>query len=302
MKPSVLALSLISLMFFSFQAEAQHLTQLGERLSSCKNLENDDFLITYNDALNPEAKSKMQSDQLRTAIVDADNCFRVGTELKLVLENDDFPFLGRGLVEEMKIVRKDQLLTDSLNEFSHNSTRSYIAANPARRYAIIRFKVTEKIEAAYVNEKYQRLPSCFPAYSDWEAMPVDEKLHADIRSKKVRAQIWNGTYNCYKVGIFTEMYLKRERRDEKDAKKERQQEPEQESLGYIVPTELFLVHYTNLEQKHADLLGENLADLKQTMEKKKEIDGGWVTMVHFNYEAIHPKDLPEDDEDSSTAD
>ncbi len=291
MKSITFCLSLLSLMFFAQAAQAQHLTKLGERLSICKNLESDDFLIQYNDALRPEVKSLLENNKLQTAIVAADNCFRVGTELKIELLNDDLPFLGRGILEELKVVSKNQLLADPLNTFSSNSTKNFIESTPARKYALLKFKVTEKIQEAYVNEKFKRLPSCFPAFNDWEYSPQSEDSIKDIKAGKTTAFIWNGTSNCYKVGILTELLLEKERREDPPT-----------SYGYIVPTELFLVHYTNLNQKHADLLGERLSQLKKRMAEKKEIDGGWVTMVAFEYQAINPKDLPvEDPEDSETS-
>lgn len=286
MKPAFAINSLILLMFFTATAQAQHLTKLGERLSTCKNLETDDYIIQYDDNLAPEAQSLFTSDKLHTALVNADNCFRIGTELKLQLAKGDSPYLGRGLLEEMKIVSKSQLASDSLNEFSKNATGSFVKSNSARDYAILRFKVTEKIEEAYTNEKYKRLPSCFPSYSDWEAIPLDQTEASDIKAGKTKALIWNGTFNCYKVGIYTEISVKQENRPET-------------SGGYIIPTELFLVHYTNLNQKHADLLGESLSKLKDKLAQKKDVDGGWVSMVAFDYQEIHPKDLPPSEEDQT---
>ena len=107
----------------------------------------------------------------------------------------------------------------------------------------------------------------------------------DIKSGKTKAQIWNGTFNCYKIGIFVEMNIQRiQREDAPDP-----------THGYIVPNELFLVHYTNLSQKHADLLGESLSGLKTRMAEKKDVDGGWVSMVAFDYHPVHPKDIPQEE-------
>ena len=61
-------------------------------------------------------------------------------------------------------------------------------------------------------------------------------------------------------------------------------------LGSIIPTELHLVHYTHLTDKHAALVGEKLSDLKKRMAEKKEIDGGYTTIVVFNYLEPRVKD------------
>ena len=282
MKSINLVISLILLTFLASTAVAKPITKLGERFSSCKNLEKDDFLITFQNPLKKEAKTLLEKDQLRTAIVKSPKCFRVGTEIQLNVEKEDIPFWGRGLIESMEQLSKDQILKSNKTGYTKSALRSFVKNSPAKKYEIIQFKVTEKIEEAVVTEKYKRLNSCFPAYGDWESLRLkDPATVKNIQSGKTKAIMWNGTFNCYKIGVYTEIVLQTE-------------EPSPDDLGYIVPAELHLVHFTSLTQEHAKLLGQPLSKLKKSMEEKIEVDGGYLTMVVFDFEKVHPKDLEEE--------
>lgn len=277
MKTTITALSLILLTFLASSAQATELAKLGERLSTCQNLEKDDSMVTYDLSLQREAKTRFENDRLNTAIIAEPDCFRVGTEIQLNLQNDTIPYLGRGLIEKLEVLSKEQLASSTKTGFTKSAVNSFIKNTPAKQYGLIQFKVTEKVEEAVVTEKYKRLNTCFPANGDWEAIRLkDMDSVKNIQDKKTKALIWNGTFNCYKVGVYTEMVL--------------QSENPETGLGFIIPTELHVVHYTNLGQKHADLLGENLSDLKTKMAEKKDLEGGYVTMVVFDYEKTHPNE------------
>ena len=295
MKTIVFSFLLISLNFFSVDAQAVVLNKLGERLSSCKNLENDDYKIVYAADLQREAKNLFTDDKLTTALVVSPDCYRVGTEIDLNLASDLKPYFGKALLKEIHVLNQSELLSSKANDFSKPATREFIRNNPAKTYGVLKFKLTQKIAPYTVTDKYKRLPTCFPSYNDWEAIRLpDDKMAKDIQSGKTKGLIWNGTFNCYKVGVYTEMILPT------DNARPKTEGQEPESLGYIIPTELHVVHYTDLTNDHANLVGEHLSALKKKMEEKKDLEGGYVTLVGFDFEKVHPKDKPKEEEEQIT--
>lgn len=270
----------VLILFFSlypFYSKAKELTQLGERSNLCENLETDEIAITYDRSLRYEAKNLWESQQLNTAIVSQPNCYRVGTEVRLNIENETIPYLGKAFIKNIRILNARDLSQNKSTGFSKNTVSSYIEKNPSNEYGLITYKVTERIEESVLKEKYDRLKSCFPSFSDWETLPLKEDqqdLLQQIQQRKKTAFIWNGTYNCYKVGVYTEILFPG---------------TQPKANGYILPTELQLVHFTNLKQKHADLLGISLNQLKEDLTKDKELDGGYVTIVVFEYLNTEPQ-------------
>ena len=254
------------------QASAVTLNALGQRLSTCQNLESDNFLVEFDNNFKATAKSLYDNDRLTTAIVASPECFRVATEIKLQLSNETIPFLGRALIKDIKILTKSQLLKDKSTPYSQSSIISFIKANSVQKYGIISFKLTEKIGEAFVDTKFQRLPSCFTSYGDWESFRISEEnidIVTGIQNGSKRALIWNGTFNCYKIGTKVPINVIKKAREE---------------YGLIIPTQLYIVHYTNLTQKHAELLGEDLTKLKERMAKKKDLEGGYTTIIAFDYQ------------------
>ena len=280
MSTLISSLLLISLTFSAMPAKATTLDKLGERLSKCQNLAQDDYIVRYHNAFKRQVKNQFEDNKLKTAIVPNLECFRVGTEIQLYLENDQVPYLGRALIQEIKVLNRSELKKEKNLGFSKSSVNDFLADERASSYSFLTFKVTEKIEEEIVTEKYKRLKTCFPAYGDWESLrTTDARLVKDIQAGRTQALIFNGTLNCYKVGVYTSI----------DLRSERQQRPEK--LGYIIPTEVRIVHYSNLDREHASLLDEKLSDLKKRLAENKDRDGGYLNMVVFDYEKVHPKEL-----------
>src|SRR5690606_34322424 len=118
---------------------------------------------------------------------------------------------------------------------------------------------------------YDRLQTCFVSYADWTTHPLNkdkwkEELEA-IKNGSVKAEIWNSSINCYKIGIYADIVV----------------EDQTGKFGSIMPTALYLTHYTQLTEEQAQILGEDLSSLKERMAKNKDKYGGYTTMVVFDY-------------------
>ena len=268
---------LISLLVFltSYEASAIVLKELGQRLSSCQNLEYDDFIVEMDETLKREAQNLFQDDKLTAVVVENPDCFRVGTEIKLFLKNSTIPYLGRALVKELETLNGSELINSKNTPFTRNTLKDFVNATRETQYGILQIRVSEKVEEKVITEQYKRLNTCFPSYGDWEAMRLEATqtpLVSEIKNGRSKAQIWNGTFNCYKIGIRARIQIQGDFTDH----------------GNIIPTELHLVHFTNLTNKHASLMDMSLSHLKSTLEPKKDIDGGYVTMVVYNYEEPLP--------------
>ena len=256
-------------------AYSAKLDKLGQRAMECQNTEGDDFIIEFDKSFVREAKNHLHDDKLDMAILPSAGCLRVGTEVRLNLAGEEIFYVGKALINSIEVVKQKSLLLRKL-PFTKSSIQGFLKSNREKDYAIVRFKHFEKVEETMLTEQYDRLNTCFPTYADWRSMRLkdgQESLVTSIQKRKTKAQIWNGTFNCYKVGIRAAITI--------PSKKG-------ENLGNIIPTELHLVHYTNLKRKHARILGKSLSKLKEEMAVNKEIDGGYTTMVVFDYEKERP--------------
>lgn len=248
------------------------LTELGERLRSCQNLEHDDFIVTVDKTLQKESQNLFFDDKLTSVLVDQPDCFRVGTEIQIHLEDDPIPYLGKAIIDEIEVLSPEELKNHKGTPYSKNGLQDYVSATRDNQYGILSIRVSEKVTDYYVNQEYERLPTCFPSYGDWESLRLNEDdidLAKDIKSGRVIAQINNGTFNCYKIGIRARIQVDGDYTTDH---------------GNIIPTELYVLHYTHLTSKHAKYFDKSVTELKKEMEQNKDIDGGYTTIVVFDYE------------------
>lgn len=276
------AICLFLSLFIYQQSFAQSYTDLGKRLPSCINAQTDDFEARVKSPLSPEAKHLFTNDKLTQIIVVDPHCFRVGTEIKVFLENETYGYLGRAFISSMEILNSSKLKRKKLI-YSKNSIQNFIKQNQSPQYTLLNIKVSEKVTETMVNKKYERLPTCFPTYGDWKTyrLPTEngEVVARKIQTRKKVAHITSGTFNCYKIDVPATLVIPKTKTKD---------------LGSVIPKELHLIHYTNVTKEHAALLGESFAAVKKRLEEKKQIDGGYTTLVVFEY--LEPRI----EEDSST--
>ncbi len=287
------SLTLIILLFFQSQNSqllAQKLNELGERSQKCENLKADDFIFRVSKTLAVETQNFFEKDQLTQLLAPYPNCFRVGTEVRLELEETEMSYLGRSFVSSIKVMNRNELVKSQNLIYSTQAIRDYLSSQSSEQFSLLTVNISEKIQESFVNENYKRLPNCFSSFDDWEGVTFSNEAESltqikDIQSGKLSALAWNGTLNCYKVGTKAEIMVQGGR---------------PKDLGFIEPKELHLVHLSNISEKHASLLGEKLEDLKKRLTEKKEVDGGYVSIVVFGYVAPSPK--PENLEEEDLAD
>jgi hypothetical protein len=265
-----LLLCLLSILIIK-SAHAELITELGQRDSRCTKESADSFEVVVPEILKLETQNQASQDLLKQLIVPSPHCFRVGTEAKVLFENTEIALLGRGFISSIENLSKNDLRKKNLN-FSKTSILDYIKQHPSNEYSILNIDISEKVFETTVHNKFQKLPTCFPTYGDWETYLLPD-LKADdllqkIKSGKIKAQIKNGTFNCYKIGVSAHLV---------DSK------GHTNDFGSIVPKELYLVHYSNLNEIHAQLLGEDLISLKKRMSENKNKDGGYTNIVVFDY-------------------
>ncbi len=265
--------SLCLVIFFSTTAFTSFkLTNLGERSNQCQKLDSDDYIVTVDNTLKRETQNLFDDDKLSTLILTQPECFRVGTEIKIFLENETIPYLGKALIDEIEVLTRSELLSKKQLPLSSYGIQDFVAKNQSNNYGIFKIHITEKVTDYFVDQQYERLPTCFPTYGDWESFRVsaeEKSMVNKIKSGQTIAQIWNGTFNCYKVGIRARIQVEGESNIDH---------------GNVIPNELHVVHLTRLSSKHARLLGTSLSDLRQQLEDKKDVDGGYITLVVFDYE------------------
>lgn len=272
-------LSALLLSIFAFQmAYAVTYKDLGDRPSTCQKTDGDDFEVMISEAFTSKATQLFENDQLTQVIISNPDCFRVGTEVRLNLENQEVNYLGRGFIETMDVLSSSGLSKkDTL--YSKTDVKRFIKKSQSKSYGVLDIKVTEKVSEACVDQQWERLPTCFSAYGDWETfrLPADggEATAKSIAAGKTKAIMWNGVFNCYKVGTKARIIVLEDKK--------------RQDWGSILPTQLYVVHYNNISKKHANLLGESLTSLKKRMAENKNVDGGYVTMVVFDYLKPEPK-------------
>ena len=274
----VLCLFFMLTCFASLAQGSFKLTDLGERLGSCQNLEYDDFIVTVSKSLQKETQNLFFDDKLTAVLVEQPDCYRVGTEIQIHLEDDPIPYLGKAIIDEIEVLSPEELKKHKNTPYTKSSLEDYVSNTRDNQYGILKIRVTEKVTNYYVNQEYERLPTCFPSYGDWESIRLtenDKALVDDIKSGRVIAQISNGTFNCYKVGIRARIQVAGDYETDH---------------GNIIPTELYVIHYSQLTSKHAKYFGQSVSELKSEMEKNKDVDGGYTTIVVFDYEK--PRETP----------
>ncbi len=269
--------------FHSTFSWATTLSELGERSENCENLENDDFIFDVSPLLSTEAQNLFEKDKLDQLIAPYPNCFRVGSEIRLQLPDKEISYLGRAFVSSIKIVSRKELQKEN-SHYSSSTINEYLGAQSESQFSVLSIKVSEKIQEAFANETYKRLPNCFSSFNDWESIvftntPENLKEIKDIKNGKLTALAWNGTLNCYKVGTRTKIAIEAERPFDH---------------GSILPKELYLVHFSRLSEKHASLLGEKLEDLKKRLSEKINTDGGYISLVVFEYSPPRPQEPQEE--------
>lgn len=287
-------------LFFIQLTSAGSLTGFGERSIACLNKDADDIEVRVAEVLAAETKQLMQENKLTTMLVPFPNCLRIGTEIKLFLDKVDVGFIGRAFLSSMDIQTVDAIKKNSQIPFSQKTLEKFFQTQNSYEYAVLQFKITEKVQETVLTAANDRLPTCFTIYGDWESVIFEYQEGAaaasDIQKGKVNAEIWNGTFNCYKIGVPAAIYVEKPNQakppePDSDSTRER---AEDKNYGVIVPKELHLIHYANLTEKHASLLKENLADLKKRLAEKRDLDGGFTTMVVFDYLEKAPKLLEDD--------
>lgn len=267
------------LLLFSTHSFAKNLdlSKLGQRPAYCKQNE-DSKVLTISDEFVSESQEKFDADKLTLGLMAGDHCFRVGTEIFLQLASGEIQYLGKALITNISITTsKDLSLNKSLQDFNKSSLEKFITNNKGKSISLIHFKVMEKVTETVLENKYDRLQTCFVSYADWESYPLNKDTwESELESLKTgtkKADIWNGTNNCYKIGIKADIRAPGQK----------------EKLGKIVPTKVFLTHYSKVTEEQAKILGEDLKDLKNRLEKNKDTSGGYTTMVVFDYLAPETK-------------
>jgi hypothetical protein len=275
-----LALFLMIQLLLNAPVFAKKLEELGKRPSTCENLERDAFRLTIDRTFRHKAMSLVERDKLTSAVVANPDCFRVGTEVLVYVEGETMPFLGRALLKKINIMSPREVQNSQGLDYSKSDIKDYIDKTEAKQYGLLTFKMTQKVAEIEMNQEYDRLPTCFVSFNDWRSMRLKSeqtKLLKDIKQGNQSAIIWNGTYNCYKVGVYTEIQF--------------EGDPIGTDHGWIVPTELHVVHLSNLSAKHARLVGESLPELRTRLEANQQTEGGYLTLVAFEYQKKHPKDF-----------
>lgn len=288
-------LLILSLLITAGTGNAKGLELLGERSSNCENLKTDDFVVTIEPTLAPEALSAFERDDLVEVIVPYPNCFRVGTEIKVNITDAEAPYLGRAFISSIQIAQTSSLSKLNLKNYSSASLNDLSQKSQHAQQSVLSIQITEKMTDRTITEHYQRLPSCFASFDDWESLRFsknDENLQIIKKIQKglLQAQIWNGALNCFKVGAKAALEISEDSTD----------------YGYIMPTQVQLVHLSRLTQQHASWTGQSLESLKLTLDKQKSMDGGYVSIVVFNYLEPRPKtqtapvEIDEDEVDRNT--
>lgn len=266
-----------SILFFSLTSTAQVFQRLGERDSSCKDLKTDSYTANVHPQLSAQSKSMFENDRLQTIYVTNPECFRTGTEIKIILDGIEIPYIGRALIRSLRILSPKEMMTFN-GDYQKDSVIAFVNESKASQYGVLDIRISEKVKDSFVDGRYQRLPTCFPTYNDWETYDIDEKLKdkelPNILNGKTKAAIWNGTFNCYKVGVRTKITIY----NSKDTT----------DYGNVIPSQLYVVHHSHLTQTHADFFATTLTELKDSLKKDLDRDGGYVTFVVFDYEAPQP--------------
>lgn len=268
LKQCVLILMALTL---TWSLQAQTLNKLGQRINNCSNQTADQHTITISNIIKQQVKNLWEQDKLKQLVVANPSCFRVGTEVKLFLKNEEINYLGRAFITKIKLLSTKQLTYKDLTSYSPYIVKQFANKNANKSIAIFDIQITEKVAETFLHEQYQRLPTCFSSYSDWKKFKITndkpQQVIKNITSGKRQAVIWNGTFNCYKIGV--KAYLPKDQDDK--------------PTGAVVPKQLYLTHYTNLSDDQAKILDEDLTQLKKRMAMNKDIDGGYTTMVVFDY-------------------
>jgi len=264
--------------FHSTSSWALTLSELGERSENCENLENDDFIFDVSPILSTEVQNLFENDKLDQLIAPYPNCFRVGSEIRLQVPDKEISYLGRAFVSSIQNMTRGQLLKKQ-SHYNSSTINEYLAAQPETQFSVLSIKVSEKIQQAFVNENFKRLPNCFSSFDDWQSISFTNtaenvKEIKKIQSGQLTAMAWNGTLNCYKIGTRTKITIQGERPFDH---------------GSLLPKELYLVHFSDLSEKHASLLGEKLDDLKTRLREKIKTDGGYISLVVFEYLPPRPE-------------
>lgn len=273
---------------------ATPMTAMGERSEECNNVDADDVDVKIDAAFAGEAKNLIKTDKLSNLIIPYPNCVRVGTEIKLFLDKVDIGLVGKAFLSAMEVKSANQIMLNNPTAFSKKSLNKFFQGQPGDQFAVLTFKVAEKVEETFLNGADQKLQTCFTLYGTWEDAGFEYQEGAqmvkDIQSGTIKADIWNGIVNCYKIGTPVAISVYRpDQPTPEDPANVAPTRAVQEDYGVFVPKELHLLHYTHLTEKHASFLNEKLSDLVKRLEAKKEIDGGYVTMVVFEHQPTPPK-------------
>lgn len=222
----------------------QLIEKLGERQSLCQQPKDQKALLIPSE-FQDNVLDLLQKDQWKSfTFKKSQDCLRVGTEVFLQLDQEEKNYMGRAFVTSMIV--------------GEESTQ-------------VNFDVMERVYSTLVNQTGQRLPSC-RSRGDWKGFiigkdQVEEKMEK-LKNGVFRASIQNGALNCYRVG--SKSYVQTHRRDK-------------EKRGFVTPSELRIVHRSELTQTEADLVHMTLDELMQSLEEGKDRDGGFVNIVAFEY-------------------
>lgn len=228
----------------SVNTNGQLIEKLGERQSLCQQTK-DQAALTIPEEYRDTVIDLLKKDQLRSfTFKGQQNCLRVGTEVLLNFDQGKKRYMGRAFVTSMLV--------------SENSTS-------------VKFDTRDRVYTTHIKQADQRLPSC-RSRGDWTSFiigkeNVEEKVQ-QLKDGALRASIRNGALNCYRTN--TKTYVKTDRRDK-------------EERGYVVPSQLSIMHMSELTQAEADLVNMTLAELRQSLDAKKDRDGGFVNIIAFNY-------------------
>lgn len=257
-------------------AKPLELTKLGARDPSCQQ-KPDETMLTVPELFVGQKQQLFQEDKLNRAIVAGDFCYRVGTEINLQMEKGDIQQLGKAFISKVESFDAKELQANkSLLPDPPLHLEEYLKSNQNKKVQVVHFQIMEKLADTSMTNKYDRLQTCFVSYADWTTYPLSkekwqEELDA-IKSGATKAEIWNGTVNCYKVGIYAELLVEGQNQD----------------FGSIIPTAVYLTHYSQITEEQAQILGEDLKTIKDRMAQNKDKYGGYTTMVVYDY--VPPKD------------
>ena len=258
----------------------------GERPSSCKD-DKDWYRFTIPAEFVEATSKNILQKKKYFSFFNGDSCLRVGTEVELHRPVDESSgreqksLVARIFINRISVLGEEAVVRRMGDLPSRADLYLNQLKNKSSSNTLVEYEVVSRFYNMTLNQEGQRSQNCPAYYFDWRKFYLDkegfEESLEKLKEGKTLADIWNGGFNCFRVGKEAKILL---RRDEERNK----------SYGRLLIEEVAMLHISDLTDELIALTGRKKDELLAELSEKKQRDGGYLSLVRFSFS-------PEPDED-----